>query len=79
MKDQLIHYIQSQFQAAQNGTPLTSDADLLGSGLIDSLGVMQLITFVEQEFSFKIPLEDMTIENFMTVDAIAAYVKSRTA
>ena len=51
--------------------------DLLGSGILDSLGMIQLISFVEKEFNIKIGPEDMIIENFMTVDHIVNYIKSK--
>ena len=53
---------------------LTSDEDLLSSGLIDSLGVMSLIGFLEETYGVKIPPEDMTIENFISAEAIENYL-----
>ena len=55
---------------------LQADDDLLGSGLLDSLGVMRLIRFVEQRFAVTVPPIDVTIENFMTVGTIATYLES---
>jgi acyl carrier protein len=56
---------------------LNNDDDLLLSGLIDSLGVVRLIAFIEQTFATHVPPEDVTIENFGTVQSIADYVQSR--
>ncbi|TBN04421.1 acyl carrier protein [Hyunsoonleella flava] len=56
---------------------LDSDTDLLGSGILDSLGMVQLIAFVEKEFMVKVPPEDMVIENFMNVDSVCAYLLSK--
>ena len=55
---------------------LNDDDDLLLSGLIDSLGVVRLITFIEETFDTHIPPEDITIENFGTVQSIADYIQS---
>ena len=54
---------------------LSPEDDLLGSGLIDSMGVMRLVGFVEETFKIKIPPEDIIIENFMDVKAITNYVE----
>ena len=54
---------------------LSPEDDLLGSGLIDSMGVMRLVAFVEETFKIKIPPEDIIIENFMDVKAITNYVE----
>lgn len=56
------------------GRQLSADDDLLGSGMVDSMGVMRLLGFLEDEFGRQVPYEDVTIENFSTVSAIAAYL-----
>ena len=50
--------------------------DLLGSGILDSMGMMKLIDFIEKEFKTVIPEGDMTVENFMSLERIEAYLKS---
>ncbi len=75
--EDLKAYMQNELIA---GTiALNDDDDLLLSGLIDSLGVVRLIAFIEATFDTHIPPEDVTIENFGTVQAIADYVQSRLA
>lgn len=51
--------------------------DLLGSGIIDSMGMMKLVLFIETELDIKIPDEDMTVENFMTLENITDYLSNR--
>jgi acyl carrier protein len=51
--------------------------DLLGSGLVDSLGMMQFIGFIEKRFGIDVAPEDQVIENFMTIDAISRYIQSK--
>ncbi len=48
--------------------------DLLGDDLVDSMGIMWLIAFIEEKFEIKVPLEDVTINNFRTVQTIDAYL-----
>ena len=55
-----------------------ADDDLLTSGLVDSMGIMSLVFFLEQQFSVQIPPGDVTIEHFGTVRAIERYVTSLT-
>lgn len=74
MKDTLIKYILEEI-IADPEEELVADDDLLNSGLIDSLGIMRLIAFIENEFGMKIPPQDMVIENFMSVEAIATYIQ----
>jgi len=53
------------------------DEDLLASGLLDSLGVMSLIHFIEQDLRIDVPAEDVVIENFTSLRAIDNYLKRR--
>ncbi len=50
------------------------DEDLLTSGMIDSLGVMRLVGFIQDEFEISVPPEDVTIENFLTLATISNYI-----
>ncbi len=75
MNDILIEYIKQQLLGGQVDIDLSPEEDLLGSGLIDSLGMIQLLAFIEEKFEVKVPPQDMTIENFMTVGAIGNYLQ----
>lgn len=77
MKEILIEYIQDKLIVGSTGVVLEADEDLLGSGLVDSIGMMNLIAFIEERFNFKVPPQDMTIENFMTVEAISDYLEGK--
>ncbi|MEM9921368.1 MAG: acyl carrier protein [Bacteroidota bacterium] len=79
MSNILIEYIQEQLLANQADVMLSPDDDLLGSGLVDSLGMTKLIMFIEKKFELRIPPEDMTIEHFMTVQNIQDYLEKRKA
>lgn len=51
--------------------------DLLGSGIIDSMGMMKLVVFIEDELDIKIPDADMIVENFMSLQNIDNYLSQR--
>lgn len=53
---------------------LPHDEDLLAAELIDSLGITELVAFLEGRFAIKVDDEDLTPDNFRSVDAIAAFV-----
>ena len=77
MKSVLAEYIGDRLLNGQVRGGVSEDDDLLGSGLIDSLGIMQLVLFIETEFAMDVPPEDVTIENFQTVAKIGAYLEGR--
>jgi acyl carrier protein len=74
----LLDFIRKNLLDNRSGQQLNPEDDLLGSGLVDSIGMMQLIAYIEEEFQTKVPPEDMTIENFMSVEAIGEYLKTKT-
>jgi acyl carrier protein len=53
---------------------VTNHDNLLESGVIDSLGVLELVTFMQQEFSVTVDDEDLTPENFQTIEFMARFV-----
>ena len=53
--------------------------DLLGEGIIDSLGILQLVAFIEEKFNYTVPDEDVVIENFMSVSALSHYLDQKLA
>lgn len=73
----LTRYVADELLASSNGLALTADDNLLTSGLIDSLGIMRLITYIEEQFGVEVLPEDVTIDNFRTINVIAGYLQSR--
>lgn len=61
----------------ESGTPVAADSQLLESGLLDSINLVQLIQFVEERFGVSIPDADIGPEIFATPAALAAYVDGR--
>ena len=62
-----------------DGEELEGDASLTGEGVLDSMGVLELIMFVEERFGFKVPDEDTLPENFDSIDRIVRYLDERVA
>ncbi len=77
MHQQLIKYISEELISEELDEELDIHDDLLGGGIIDSLGMMKLVGFIESEFQLQIPPEDLIIENFMTINHITDYLKTK--
>lgn len=58
---------------------LSDDQDIFSLGFINSLFAMQLVLFVEKEFGVDVANEDLDIDNFRTVNSIAALVERKHA
>jgi D-alanine--poly(phosphoribitol) ligase subunit 2 len=52
-----------------------TDADLIGTGLVDSLALVMLIAALEESFACELPLDDFDLENFRTVRRLRAFLE----
>ena len=57
--------------------PLTNDTSLLDSGILDSLSLLRLVVFMEEQFGITMGDADLLPENFVSVNAICAYLRAR--
>lgn len=55
------------------------DTDLVGSGVLDSLALVELLAQLEETFGVTISIEDLELENFRSIASIAGFVVRRTA
>ena len=76
MRERLARYIAADVLNQPN-LVIGEDEDLLTSGLLDSLSVMSLIHFIEQDSGIDVPAEHVTIENFVSLRAIDSYLTRR--
>jgi acyl carrier protein len=53
------------------------DQDLIGTGFLDSLAVMQLILFIEERFKVKVADGEVLPDNFRTIERIIEFVESK--
>ncbi len=73
MKDAIRQFLTTNFYIA-DPSQLEDETSLLDAGIVDSTGVLEVITFIEKEFGIKVAQEDMLPENLDSISKIAAYV-----
>lgn len=67
-------FIDENFPPAGSGGPPAAELSLLESGVIDSMGVLLLVTWLEQEFGFIVDDDEVLPENLDSIAAIDAFV-----
>lgn len=72
----MAKFFSSTLDKSSAGIP-SEDLQLLDSGLLDSLSMLQLTTFLSGEFGIEFDDEDFTAENFATAGSVAALVASK--
>ena len=74
----LTEYITKEL-AIGRSKAVTPDDDLIATGVLDSLGLMQLVLFIEEKLSIHIPDEDVVIDNFRTIRILSDYLSRQRA
>jgi acyl carrier protein len=70
-------YISREFVQDPALLPLANETSLLETGVLDSLGLLRLVLFVQERFGIVVDDVDLVPEHFASVDAICAYLRSR--
>ena len=78
LNTQIREFILEKFPLARKRGLQDTDA-LLETGILDSLGVLDLVGYVEQKFSIVVEDEELVPENFQSVDTLASYVQRKTS
>lgn len=78
METIIKHYIEEQLREFGDDVELDADDDLVLIGF-DSIAYVRLIAFIHGEFGLKVPDAHVTVEQFGTVAAIAAYLEANGA
>lgn len=76
LSDDLARFIDEEV-AARRDDPVAADTDLVMSGLVDSLGVVMIVDWIERRLAVKIDPADVVIENFVSVSAMLEYLAGR--
>jgi acyl carrier protein len=57
--------------------PLSNDTSLLEGGILDSLSLLRLVVFLEEQFNITVGEADLLPENFDNINTICAYLRAR--
>lgn len=76
--DRVRKFVTTNFYVADVAA-LSNDASLLDGGVMDSTGVLELITFLESEFGLTVADEEMLPANLESINKITAFVGRKTS
>ncbi len=78
VETQIRQFIIEHFPSAARRELSKHDA-LLENGIIDSLGVLDLVSFLEEAFAISVFDEELLPENFQTIERLTSFVESKCA
>jgi acyl carrier protein len=70
LKTELASFIEKNLVGEDRRISITDKTPLIEDGIIDSMGLMQIVAFLEERAGVRVPDDEVSPENFETVDAI---------
>ena len=74
--ERIVAFILENFPLARK-RPLAGDDNILESGIVDSLGILDLVSFLEQEFVIVVADDELIPENFQSVARLTRFVEQK--
>jgi acyl carrier protein len=74
IKTQIRSYISKNLLYSDNGFNYSDDVSFLEEGIIDSIGVMELVSYVEENFNVPVRDQDVTPDNFDSINRLADFI-----
>jgi acyl carrier protein len=78
VKDQVRQFVNEELAAAKGIRSVGDDESLIENGVVDSLGIFRLVTFLEENFRVKIGDEEISADNLQSVNMIEQFVLSKS-
>jgi acyl carrier protein len=77
LKETIKGYILQEFLPGENPAELTDSTPLITGGILDSLGTIKLVAFLEEQFRIKIEAHETMVDYLDTITDIAQLVSSK--
>jgi acyl carrier protein len=76
-RDIIQSFVKDAFQAGSPDIRIEEDTSFLESGLIDSMGVLELVDFLEGQFGIAVEDSELLPENLDSIRNICRYLESK--
>ncbi|HEY2472125.1 MAG TPA: acyl carrier protein [Terracidiphilus sp.] len=77
MKEELRAYIVAEFLPGESPANVKDDTALRTSGVLDSMGLLKLVSHVEEQYGIELEAHETGIDNFDTIDAISNLIEQK--
>ncbi len=77
LRDIIRTFILEEFLPGEGAGELTDDVDLFNLGILDSIGTLKLVSFLEERFEIVIEVSFVSTDNLNTIDSIVRLVASK--
>jgi acyl carrier protein len=74
-KTQLEEYLKKEILRNRDAK-IEENGDLIGAGILDSIGILQIVAFIETTYKIQVPDDDVIYENFHSLGTIVNYLET---
>jgi acyl carrier protein len=78
VEEMIRTYIAENMLFSDNGYPYSDGASFMEEGIVDSMGILELVMFVEESFGTTVEDGEIVPDNFDSVSKLAAYVRTKS-
>lgn len=79
ISEEIRGFVLNDIMRGEDPSQVDDEFDLIESGILDSLAMMQLVTFMEGRFAIQVNTNELIPENFGSVARLAAYVEAKSS
>jgi acyl carrier protein len=77
IKDLIKNFITEKILFSSKGFPYSDSSSFIENGIIDSMNVLEVVLFVEEQFGITVEDSEVVPANFDSVDRLAQYVEQK--
>lgn len=79
LRDQLREFILENYLFTDDQNELSDDSSFLETGILDSMGVLELIAFLNEDLGVKVETGEMVPENLDGIDRLLTFIEKKQA
>jgi len=76
IKDEIRQFITEKFLFSSDDPP-ADDVSLLETNIVDSVGILEIVAFLESHFKIKVEDEELTAGNLDSINKIASFIERK--
>jgi acyl carrier protein len=78
LKSEIRQFIVDNFLYGRDDDTLGDEISFLGKGIIDSTGILELVSFIEEKYSISIDDGELIPDNFDSLNKLSTFVFKKT-
>lgn len=79
IEEAVRNFIAESILFSHNGYPFADDASFMEEGVVDSMNVLELVMFVEENYKITVEDHEVVPDNFDSISKLAGYIRTKAS